>query len=380
MPHLTERELQELSDKWLLGSISADELLLLESWYNQPVVETIDWQSNDAGELALRDRLFKKIDPPRRGIILQPKYLKKRKAYIVATISILLLSITFFWGGAYLKNLDAAASQAQIAHVLNNKVILTLADGSKVYMDKTGKGLVAKQGNIRVNKSNDGGLVYTVENTRGDFSPQLNAISTPTGGLFEVRLADGTKVWLNALSTLKFPTVFSGKTREVELTGEAYFEVAKNKDMPFKVKLAKNTTIQVLGTHFNITAYVDDNSFKATLLEGSISIKKDNQQQLILPGQRAVITDNIEVSEVNADESIAWQKGLFSFDKTDTRNIMKQISRWYGSEVIYLGKTPPNQLTGYIPRSSSLSDVLRMLNISGLQTTLNGNKITVVNN
>ena len=382
---MTEKELQELSEKWLSGDLTSEERLKLDKWYNQESPGIINWESGDKSEFELGERLFEGIQEA------QEEHLIRRRPFIIkivrrhnrklAAALLLLAGAGLIYHLSPFNKISAGGDQSILSGTKNNnKAILTLADGSKVILDQTHKGLVAKQGNTQVDKTDNGRLSYRNEGTGTATSGiQYNSISTPVGSQYEVNLADGTHVWLNALSSLKYPTAFDGTERAVELTGEAYFEVAKNKHKPFKVMLANHTSIEVLGTHFNIMAYQDETNINATLLEGSVKVKKGSANQMIVPGEQAEITDQIKVSTVDAQESIAWKKGLFSFNKSDTKTIMRQIGRWYGVEITYQGKVPANQLTGYIARASNLTEVLKMLEISGVKSTLKENKITIIN-
>jgi ferric-dicitrate binding protein FerR (iron transport regulator) len=385
MLHLTEKELQELSDKWLSGNLTSEERVKLDKWYNQELPEAVNWESGDKTEFELGERLFEGIQEA------QEEHLIRRRPFIIkialnhtrklAATLLLLAGAGLFYYLSPFNKINAGGNPAILSGTKNNnKAILTLADGSAVVLDKTRKGLVAKQGNAQVNKTGNGALSYHNSSTGiAALGIQYNSIATPVGSQYEVSLADGTKVWLNALSCLKYPTTFTGADRVVELTGEAYFEVAKNKHKPFKVMLANHTSIEVLGTHFNIMAYQDETNINATLLEGSIKVKKGAANQMITPGEQAEITDQIKVSAVDAQGSIAWKNGLFSFDKSDTKTIMRQIGRWYGVEIAYQGKVPANQLTGYIARASNLTEVLKMLEISGVKSTLKENTVTIIN-
>jgi ferric-dicitrate binding protein FerR (iron transport regulator) len=385
MLHLTEKELQELSDKWLSGNLTSEEQLKLDKWYNQESPGAINWESGDRTEFELGERLFKGIQEAQDDHPIRYKPLKIKMALShtrkLAAALLFLAAIGLFFYLSPFSKVSVVGNQSILSGTKNNnKAILTLADGSKVILDQTHKGLVAKQGNTQVDKTDSGRLSYRNEGASTATSGiQYNSISTPVGSQYEVNLADGTKVWLNALSSLKYPTAFDGTERVVELTGEAYFEVAKNKHKPFKVMLANHTSIEVLGTHFNIMAYKDETNINATLLEGSVKVKKGSANQMIVPGEQAEITDQIKVSAVDAQESIAWKNGLFSFNKSDTKTIMRQIGRWYGVEITYQDTVPANQLTGYIARASNLKEVLKMLEISGVKSTLKENKVTIIN-
>jgi transmembrane sensor len=383
MQHLTIEKQQELSAKWLKGTITAEELELLERWYNQEPQGNILWEAGDADKEQLGDRLFYNINQVQKADA--PVHMLNRT--ILYKVAAMLVAVL---GGAwYYTTIVTTPKQNGIAksdtkllgqRVANaNKAILTLANGSTMVLDNTDDGLIAKQGNTRVNKTHDGELIYNNEGTNEDTKVEFNMISTSSGGQYQISLPDGSKVWLNALTSLKFPTVFKGTERVVELTGEAYFEVAKNKSMPFKVKLAGNTSIEVLGTHFNIMAYANEGSIQATLLEGSINVQKNGLTKIMIPGQEASITDEIKLQRVDADEAISWKNGLFSFDKSNIHTVMRQIERWYNVEVVYENKVPNYQITGYISRSSNLSEVIKILELSGLRIVPEGRKLKIFN-
>lgn len=385
MQYLPIEKLQELSDKWLKGTITTEELELLEEWYNQNPQGGIDWEAGDMDERQLGDRLFYNINEIKKANVPARKSFNKAIIYKVAAVMIAILG-----GVAGYHFLEPAKRYAIVKNIITspkgikqeaNKAILTLANGSRVILDNANNGLIARQGNTQVNKTRQGELIYNNDSTRSSVAvPENNVVSTPNGGQYLVSLPDGSKVWLNALTSLKFPTEFSGNERVVELTGEAYFEVAKNKKMPFKVKMVNNTIIEVLGTHFNIMAYTNESSIKATLLEGSINIKKGDMSRMMLPGQQANIAGNIQLTTANTDEAISWKNGLFSFEKSDIRTVMRQIERWYDVEVVYEGGLPGNEITGYVSRNSNLSEVLKMLELSGLKMVVEGKKIKVYNN
>lgn len=383
MKNLSFEQLKELSDKWLRRTISPEELELLESWYNQRPDHRVSWEAGDADEEQLRERLLYHITSVQKAETpVRPLY-KRPVVYQAAALLILTIGAAFYYHAAIPGNQVAPGdnlTKAPIQAPNPNQAVLTLANGKKVVLNNAGNGLIAKQGNTQIDKTGDGKLIYNSDKTTANEVPGTNTISTPAGGKYQITLPDGSKVWLNALTALKFPAAFTGKDRVVELNGEAYFEVAKNKAMPFKVKMANNTSIQVLGTHFNIMAYANEHSINATLLEGSINVQKGSQRKLMVPGQQAAITDQINLKAVNVDESVAWINGLFSFDKTDIRTVLRQIERWYNVRVEYEDKVPDYQITGYISRSSNLPEVIKMLEMSGVKLTVNGGKISVFNN
>jgi ferric-dicitrate binding protein FerR (iron transport regulator) len=245
-----------------------------------------------------------------------------------------------------------------------NKAILTLADGSTVVLDNAKKGILSTQGGTKVLKLNNGLLSYDGDSKTNTLL--FNTISTPRGGQYQLILADGTKVWLNAASSLKFPTAFAGKERKVELLGEAYFEVAKNVSMPFKVEV-DGMEVEVLGTHFNINSYDDEAATRTTLLEGSIQINKNNRSSLLRPGQQAKLNRDGEIKIINhadVEEAIAWKEPKVQNDRADIHNVKRQISRWYDVEVQFKGIIPKH-FGGTISRSVNLSKVLNMLEMTG---------------
>src|SRR6185312_909605 len=245
-----------------------------------------------------------------------------------------------------------------------NKAILTLANGSSIILDSVANGTLTTQGNSKILKLN-GMLSY---NTLKNKSSEVlyNTISTPRGGQYLLMLADGSKVWLNAASSLRFPANFVGKERKVELLGEAYFEVAKNAAMPFKVKV-NGMEVEVLGTHFNINSYENESTIRTTLLEGSIKINKNNSSSLLKPGQQAQMNKAGEIKIINdadVEEAIAWKEGKFQFDRADIHDIMRQLARWYDVDVEYKG-TVSSHFGGTISRDVNLSQVLNMLHLTG---------------
>ncbi|MBC7886647.1 MAG: FecR domain-containing protein [Ferruginibacter sp.] len=259
-----------------------------------------------------------------------------------------------------------------------DKAILTLGDGSTIVLDEEENGTVLLQGNTKVIKLN-GKLNYS---DSGLVTNEIlyNIISTPSGGQFQVELCDGSKVWLNSVSSLRFPTSFSGKERRVEITGEAYFEIAKNKARPFIVSI-NGAEIQVLGTHFNVMAYNDESLLQATLLEGSVKFVTDGNSAMLKPGQQAQLSPNGRlqmVSGVDLRKVMAWKNGFFIFEGSDFETVAKQLSRWYDVEVIYDRKI--NDLFyAEIPRNTKLSDVLKALELTGkVRFKINGKKIIVL--
>jgi transmembrane sensor len=260
-----------------------------------------------------------------------------------------------------------------------NHAILTLANGLHVILDSTGKGSLGIQGAARVMKVNSGSLLY--KPVSGDHSPSyFNTITTPAGGQYQVTLADGTKVWLNALSTFKFPTSFHGPDRTVELTGEAYFEVSKDKNRPFHVRV-NGMDVEVLGTRFNVNAYSDESALRTTLLEGAVKLTKGKAALVLTPGQQgqtAAAGGFSIVPNADPDEAVAWKNGYFSFDDADIREVMRQLARWYGIQVRYEGNPGNALFWGKMGRDLNLTQVLSGLDKSKIHFQLDGMTLTVL--
>lgn len=257
--------------------------------------------------------------------------------------------------------------------------ILTLADGSQVVLDSLDNGVIANQNGARVVLRN-GQLAYDpAENGNGEIV--FNTISTPKGRQFQVTLPDGTLVWLNAASSIRYPTVFSGEERKVEVTGEAYFEVAKNAKMPFRLNVNNKAEINVLGTHFNVNAYDNEKAIATTLLEGSVRVAANLDQPVILqPGQQAQIAKaGINVIEnADIDKVIAWKNGLFHFEGATLAEIMRQLERWYDIEVVYEKGIPDIEFEGEMTRDVSLNGLLVMLGKTEMHFRLEGRKLIVL--
>lgn len=250
--------------------------------------------------------------------------------------------------------------------------VLTLADGRTMVLDSLQQGLVATQHGTNLTLR-EGQLVY---DAGGAATAGLNSMSVPRGRQFQLVLPDGTKVWLNSASTLRYPTAFTGSERKVSITGEAYFEVAKNAAMPFRVDVNGTAAIEVLGTRFNVNAYTDEGSIRTTLLEGSVRV---NGAYVLKPGQQASITGKeVKIAEqADLEQAVAWKNGLFNFTDAEMHQVMRQLERWYDIEVEFRGNVQPREFQGKMQRSLSLSQVLEGLSEMGVHFTIEGRKLIV---
>ena len=262
-----------------------------------------------------------------------------------------------------------------------NNATLTLADGNTIALDKAANGGLAQQGDMKVVKMN-GQISYTNAEAGGNAGGGilLNTIATARANQYQLVLSDGSKVWLNAASSIRFPAAFKGKERKVEVTGEVYFEIVKNPSMPFKVQV-NGGEIEVLGTHFNVNAYPDEAGVRTTLLEGAVAVRKEGRQQLLAPGQQAKFTQSGEISVLkNVDTGIetAWKDGYFWFNNSDIYSLMRQVSRWYDVEVNFEGKITEDGFTGKVSRSVTLSKLLHVLEQYDIHFKIEGKKIMVL--
>lgn len=354
------------------------------AWYNSYMDDVVEVKGDGLTEKDVRNRI-------KKNILIEVKKQHKQKwvTYVAAAsvIGLLILGGLFVrTNKSFFGKSETGINQHQPSQKIlpgGNKAILTLANGSTIVLDSIHVGSVAQQGNLIVKKLTDGQLIYEVEkpgNTYGASSMEYNAISTPRGGQYMIVLADGTRVWLNASSTIHFPVAFTGKERSVDITGEAYFEVAHNEKMPFLVHTA-GQVIEVLGTHFNINAYEDEDVMRATLLEGSVKIiSSTKQSQLLHIGKQLSISKQGIIGAektVDVDKIIAWKNGYFHYSSDNLKTIMRQLARWYNVDVVYKGNVDLH-FTGQLPRKSDVTSVIEKLELTGeAHFTVKGNQILI---
>lgn len=270
------------------------------------------------------------------------------------------------------------AVQPPVAHIIpgSNKAILTLSDGSAITLDSTGNQVI-RQGATAIHQQG-GQLKYDAQSAPA--AVEYNTLATPRGSQFRVMLPDGTQVWLNAASTLRYPTAFTGPERLVEVNGEAYFEVAGNAARPFKVKI-KDAEVLVLGTSFNVNAYADEPITQTTLLQGSIKLSANNNQVLLKPGQQATLaTDKaFHINEINPNDAIAWKNGYFLFKNESIESVMRTIARWYDVDVTYQGDVKQQRLGGTVSRYEKLEDLLKTIELTkSLKFKIEGRRVTIM--
>lgn len=368
-----------LYEKHLSGSCTAEEEELLMQYHDNFKMQDADGSKLPDADKKLRSTIYSRIlntIADRR-----PKVIKMHWWWAAAAI-ILLVGL----GSLFIKN---QPPQLLVKNVKSsaimpgkNAAVLTLANGANIVLDNAANGVLAKTGNTAIKKLKNGLLAYAAnENGSHPDTSALNMITIPKGGQYTIMLPDGTNVWLNSESSLTFPVAFKGSTRKVSLKGEAYFEVAKNKAMPFIVH-TDNTDIKVLGTHFNVHAYKDDNTIKTTLLEGSVRLSSTTSSTVLTPGEQGT-TDasngRITQKKVNINQVMAWKAGYFIFRDDDIHDIMKQISRWYDVEVVYEGYTTNMKFGGTYAKSKDINELLKGLEYTGLvHFRIEGRRIIVM--
>ncbi|PWK80492.1 FecR family protein [Mucilaginibacter oryzae] len=366
--------------KYRVGEASGEEIKFLEAYYNLfDLTEDLITEENEPGYLPLKEAMKANIDEEiaRYGKKPVPISSKRSWAKYAMAASILLFisvgAIYFFRNGHKPGNI--IANNYNGIKPGGNKATLTLGNGKTIVLDNTNSGQIAQQAGVLISKTGNGEIVYQAAQSSGDVLQ--NTISTPKGGQYKVILPDGTNVWLNAASSLTYPTVFKGAERLVTLTGEGYFEVAKNKAIPFRVR-SSGQTVEVLGTHFNINAYADEAAVKTTLLEGSVKVSSQAGTAVIVPGQQAQLSSNgVHLQEVDTEKEVAWKNGVFSFADEDLRTVMRQISRWYDIDVVYAGKIPDEKFFGEISRSSNLNEIFKILELNNIRFEVDGKTVKV---
>lgn len=387
-------EFAQLIQRYRNGACTDEEKALLEDWYNnrsqQPFLSLSGTEEALIGE-TIKHRIdgeIANIDEQDHTISMwrRPATWWVAAASLLAMVTVTYLALRNKPGTKLVTVTGKQAAPAAMPG--GNKALLTLADGTVIVLDSAANGQLTTQGATMIVKKQDGQLVYDASsNNPVDGQTTWNTISTPRGGQYRVVLPDGSQVWLNAASSLRFPASFERNERRVELMGEAYFEVAKTKTVPFIVDVLQSPDnalrgrVEVLGTHFDIMAYHDERTINTTLLEGKVVFRSGANNRVLQPGQqtRLYMNGNTElVEDADVEEAIAWKNGLFQFNDADVQTVMRQIARWYDVEVVYQGSVPTEKFMGEIPRSSAITEVLRMLELSNVHCTIEGRKITVL--
>jgi ferric-dicitrate binding protein FerR (iron transport regulator) len=358
---MEKEKIKALIKKYQSGQCSGEERALLESWYDDQLKQTASTVSEQQlkQDLAtIYNRLPGRVRKPSTPWIS------------IAASLFILFSLS---AGLYFYSQTRPQAESGIVKVHAHKdlgaglgkIFLTLADGRTISITDAAIGKIASERGIQINKLNDNLISYTVvpgEESRSEFR-SLNVLTTSRGSQCQVLLPDGTAIWMNAATSLKFPSRFSGKKRRVELDGEAYFEVSKNKSSPFEV-LTGLQEVQVLGTHFNVSSYLDEAATKTTLLEGKVKVIERQRRNdiILLPGEQSTLNGDakLQVAKVDVDNVVAWRSGLFQFQNSDLGHVTRQLARWYNVKFEFSGKIPATKLWGEFHRNERLEKALEL--------------------
>ncbi len=372
-------DVKSLIERYNNGTLSQKERAMLESWYISEVGSNKDYQGLEEN-LAKLDQHFLHLvgakEKKQTGLWL-------KVAVAASFFGVLGLGL-YFYNPNSTDKADLANVQTTDIDPAGNKAYLTLGDGKRIALTDANNGIIAAQAGVKISKTADGQLVYTIaENNLGSSSTlEYNTIETPNGGRYEIALPDGTHVWMNAASSLKYPSSFASlKERRVELQGEAYFQVAKDREHPFIVKTAQQE-VKVLGTHFNINSYANEPETKTTLLEGAVNVAnlKSKNSKTLSPGQQAIVMgDDLKVGDADVDQAMSWKNGDFVFAGEDLKAVMRQVARWYDVEIEYQGNINFSGVVSTISRTKKLSQVLKALQINqGIHFKVEGRRVLVM--
>ncbi|WP_159452703.1 FecR family protein [Pedobacter nyackensis] len=371
--HLDKTEILNLASRISEGAATDEEIRRYNVIYRQ-------FQQSEAtpmdteGVNLLREQMIENINqqliPPARANI---------RLWITRIAASIILIGSVAAGFYFLNSSQKDLAKQAVVVPGGNKAILTLADGKRIILD-TAHGLISKEANIAVSNAANGIISYEkLKSALNGTQLEFNKIETPRGGTYRVNLSDGTRVWLNSASTLRYPVAYSKEQRVVELEGEAYFEVAKDRSHPFKVK-SKGQIVEVLGTHFNVNGYDDEPFTKTTLLEGSIMVSTVKNKMVLKPMQESLNSNGVLSGQqtVDADEAVAWKNGYFQFNDENLESVMRQISRWYDVEVVFVGKPSNKKFNGMISRSKGIKIALEIMEATGnVRFKMEGRKLIV---
>jgi transmembrane sensor len=396
----TPYEIRELAAKWMDGTITPEEKARFEAWYNGldfAELELLDHWA--AGPEQIEAQILQKLQTSLRETkggsvrtLSRGREFRRSSRWVVAASVLLLVGAGAFF--FYFRNKDAGAPGGTAGQRVAGEIapgrdgaVLTLTDGSRVNLDSAANAPIAPQGGSQVLLQN-GAVVYEKKAAApgtAAIDPAAatvyNTITTPKGRQFQVVLPDGSHVWLNAASSLRYPPVFAGDRRVVQLSGEAYFEIAKDERKPFVVT-ARGMRVQVLGTAFNLMAYPDETAVNTTLVTGAVRVVAANSNLVLDPDQQASLPDSagrLAVSKPNLKVVLAWKDGRFRFDGAKIATIMRQIARWYDVDIEYKGEPPSNEFNGSISRAEYARKILDALERTGnVHFSLEGRKIIVM--
>ena len=380
---MTREEYNAFYEKYLSGNCTSKEREAIENYQDSIDLDRHHWIKDQMGEQELvKETIHSEL---LNSIARQKRRQLIRTWYAAAAVILLILSSGLYFNN--LKKKTTIIAKTESPRFKNdvlpgdNRAILTLDDGSQINLDDAQNGVLASENNTDIRKTGSGQLEYSAGNKLIE-TVKYNTLSTPMGGQYQLSLPDGSRVWLNSGSSIRFPTAFIGKERIIELKGEAFFDIRENKKMPFTVRTNNSMDIRVLGTQFNVMAYDDEKSINTTLLEGSVQLLKESGTAFLEPGQAAILnkgTGKIKVETADVDEAVAWKNGYFIFSNENIESIMRKVSRWYNVEVDYQGNLSNKDFVGTISRDKNISEILKMLELTGaIHFRIEGRRITVM--
>ncbi|MCJ8208836.1 FecR domain-containing protein [Mucilaginibacter sp. RS28] len=376
---MQRQKVLELISKYNNGTASEEEKGLIEAWYLQFEQQGLADIPDNEREADLNEIWARLSAQTRKS---NPLTLWRKLSVAAAVLLFAAVGIYFFANHSNGDQQEVIAKIAQTTTPGGNKAILVLNNGERLSLTDAGNGIITTQGNVAVHKTASGQLSYQAQASTLQKAPVYNTMLTPAGGTYQLTLSDGTKVILDASSSIRYPVTFIGNERRVEISGQAYFEVAHNKTKPFRV-VAGDQTVEVLGTHFNINAYKDERAVRTTLLEGSVKVSTAGQSAVIKPGEQAVLkaaNHKIEVNQVDIETAVAWKNGYFRFKHANLQEVMQQFARWYNVDVKYEGNIPDVAITGKVLRAENASRMLEILSKLGIKMRMEGNAIVIQNN
>jgi len=375
----------EIITKFKNGEATTAEIREIDLWYenqasNSGYTDTMSSDERFEAKQKILQRINTSIHQESKTVIKINSY-KKLKTFAFAASLLFAIGV-----GLYFKLGEQSTDKKRMVAVNdiapgNNKATLTLANGNKISLTNLSNGEIASQSGIRISKTDNGQLVYeSVANAEASGKAEFNTIEVPAGGQWQVILPDRSRVWLNAMSTITYPLHFTGNERNVKISGEAYFEVAHNAKMPFKVQ-SKQQTVEVLGTHFNITAYADEQLIKTTLMEGSVKVYEGKCSKLLVPGEQAQVSAGMitVTKDIDVEDVLAWKNGYFKFDE-NLESIMSKVARWYNVEIVYEFKPDPGIVyAGKVSRVKNISSLLKIIEFDGdVHFKIDGRRVIVM--
>ncbi len=369
--------IKQLAYKWLQGTCSPEEEAELQQWYETSNGEPLPIPEEIAtDEQQLKELLFLHIKQEIQASKIKrlPKWVKL--SGIAAALALLFILPLYLVKRTTEDSPQVAVKTQEQVHPGIKAAVLTLADGTKIDLSAHQQSVLHQDEQVKIVTTASGTVQYQFTASKNTAASRTNTIETPIGTEYTIILADGSKVWLNAGSVLTFHESFASNSREVKLSGEAYFEVSHDSKRPFYVR-SNEQTIRVLGTHFNVSSYPNENN-KTTLIAGSVQVSQFGKSKMLKPGQAAFTTaGNLIVAEANIEEAMAWRNGIFYFESTPIKDALAAIKRWYNVDVVYKGTNLKRELTGKIKRNSTAKELVETLNFLDIKCQLRNNKIEV---